>query len=180
MIHLQIAEAGKQHTLKGNHSAALERYRQALRLALQQKETSPIFLYHYTECILDALEAAGEAKQALALTECALAEQQATTGDLVQRVQANLLERRVVLLFALGQEQAADTALAEALPLGGPILIALQSARRRRFTITSDWLAGMRRQHGRSVVNSQTLRHADAAVGERHFMKEISYDGSYR
>ena len=175
MIHLQIAEAGKQYCLKGNHLAALERYRQALRLAVQQN-TNPIFLYHYTECILDALEAAGEAKQALALTESALAEQEQKDGKLVNHLQAGLLERRVVLLFALGREQEADAALAEALPLGGPILTALQGARRRRLTVTPDWLAGIRRQHGRGVISPQVLRHADAAAGERHFMKETSYD----
>ncbi|WP_100639146.1 hypothetical protein [Marinobacter salexigens] len=177
MIHLQIAEAGKQHSLKGNHPAALERYRHALQLAVKQR-ANPVFLYHYTECILDALEAAGEARQALALTERALEEQQEKGGELGSRVRAGLLQRRIVLLFTLEQKQEADAALAEAAGLGGPILNALQDARRRQLTITPSWLSGILRQHSKSIINPEALRHADAEAGEVHFMKENACAGS--
>lgn len=171
MIHLQIAEAGKRYSLKGDHPAALKRYRHALHLALQQR-TNPVFLYHYTECILDGLEAGGDAAQALALTDRALEERTETTGDLGQRVRASLLERRVILLFVLGWEQEADAALAEAAPLGGPILTALCDARRHRYAITPEWLAALRRRHDRTTVNAAALRKTDADAGEIHFMKE--------
>ena len=169
MIHLQIAEAGKRHSLKGDHPAALERYRHALRLAVQQR-TNPVFLYHYTECILDGLEAGGQPAQALALTDRALEERVKDDRDLGRRVRASLLERRVVLLFVLGREAEADAALAEAAPLGGPILTALQDARRRRLAITLDWLAGLRRRLTRGAVNAGALRQTDAKAGEVHFM----------
>jgi len=176
MIHLQIAEAGKRYSLKSNHTAALERYRHALHLALQQR-ANPVFLYHYTECILDALEAAGEAPQALALTERALDEQQGEAGELGRRVRASLLQRRVILLFILERKQEADAALAEAAELGGPILNALQEARRRQLTITPGWLSAIRRQHNKGIINSEALRHADATAGEVHFMKENACAG---
>jgi len=177
MIHLQIAEADKRYSLKGNHRAALERYRHALHLALQ-KRANPVFLYHYTECILDALEAAGEAPQALALTERALEEQQDEGGELGRRVRASLLQRRVVLLFTLERTQEADAALTEAAELGGPTLNALQEARRRQLTITPSWLSAIRRQHNKGIISSEALRHADAEAGEVHFMKESACAGS--
>jgi len=176
MIHLQIAEAGKRYSLKGNHFAALERYRHALHLALQ-KRANPVFLYHYTECILDALEAAGEALQALALTERALKEHQDEGGELGRRVRASLLQRRVILLFMLDRKSEADAALTQAAELGGPILSALQEARRRQLTITPGWLSAIRRRHNKGIINPEALRHADAAAGEVHFMKENACAG---
>jgi len=175
MIHLQIAEAGRRHALRGDHNAALDRYRHALRVAVLHN-TNPFFLHYYTECILDGLDLAGRSEQALELVERALGEQSATEGELSRRIRAGLLERRVMLLFSLGRVAEADAALADSAPLGGPILKALQEARRRHFWITSEWLSGLRTKHGRSAVTGAAVRQADAEAGELHFMRESCGD----
>jgi|GEM_PF-3296352 len=171
MIHLQISEAGKRHALRGDHAAALERYRHALTLAVRGR-ASPVFLYHYTECILDALEADGRAEEALALAERALDEKADDEGALGARVRTGLMERRIVLLFTLGREAQADAALAEAGDLGGAILGPLRDVRRRRLTVTRDWLTGLRRRAGRGGVSASALRGEDADIGERYFIEE--------
>lgn len=173
-VHLKVAEAGKRLALRGDFVGALERYRHAMRMALSQS-ANPVFLHHYTECILDAMEAAGHHEQALESAERALAEQPEEAGQVAQMVRASLSERRVLLLYLLKQTEAADDALAEALPYGGPVLKEIAEARRRRLTLTSDWLAGVKRRHRKATVRENVLRRADAEAGETYFMTEIAH-----
>lgn len=170
--HLQIAEAGKQLHLTRDYAAALERYRAALHMAVTQN-APPVFAQHYTECILDALEASGYREQALELVERALSEPAETTGRLGQVVRAHMIQRRVLILFALDRAEDGDTALADAADLGGPVLAAVAEARRRRLTITPQWIADLRRKHGLDSVTKADLRAPDARAGERHFKKEF-------
>mgnify|MGYP006271337143 CR=1 FL=1 len=170
-VHLQVAEAGKRCALRGDLQGALERYRHALRLALSQKANA-VFLHHYTECILDALEEAGHREQALETTERALAERPEGEGTLAQMVLASLSERHVLLLFQLGRVADADAALADALRFGGPVLKDVAEARRRRLTITKAWIAGVKRRHRSATVREGVLRHSDAEAGETYFKTE--------
>lgn len=173
-LHLKVAEAGKRCALRGDLAGALERYRHALRMALTQNE-NPVFMHHYTECILDALEAAGHHEQALESTERALDEHPEDGGQLSQMVRATLSERRVLLLYLMGRTEEADAALAEALPFGGPVLKDISEARRRRLTLTKDWLAGVKRRHRPATVREDVLRGSDADAGETYFMTEIAH-----
>lgn len=171
MIHLQVAEAGRRQGARGRHGAALDHYREALRRALNE-HASPVFLHHYTECILDALEASGDAAQALVLTEHALeasAPARASGGALCARLHAGLAERRIVLLFVCGRAACGDAALARDADLGGSVLAAFRDARRRRLTITPAWLAGLRRR-----APSADLRMDDALAGEHIFERETT------
>lgn len=174
MVHMQIAEAGRQYAQKGDHEAALERYRHALKIAVDQKAPD-VFLQYYTTSILDTLEAAGLYDQALELTSRAIDEQTEQDGRLSQAVRADLMQRRVLLLFLQGQVEQADAALDQALPLGGPILKTLAEARRRHLTITSNWLSVLRRKYAKKTSDTGQLRSDDAAAGEKFFMTEIAH-----
>jgi tetratricopeptide (TPR) repeat protein len=173
MIHLQLAEAGRRRASRGDHAGALDRYRRALATAVRMG-ARPVFLHHYTACILDALEASGARAQALELIERALAERADAGGALGARVRAELTERRVVCFYALGREAEADAALAQAAHLGGPVLAALGRARARRHAITRPWLDDLLRRHGRGRSAAGALRQADAEAGERHFEREMT------
>lgn len=172
-VHLKIAEAGKKYLLKRQYPAALERFRAALQMALQTK-APPVFAQHYTDCILDALEASGAQAQALELVERALDEQAPDVGKLGQLLRAHLQQRRVLLLFSIGREADADAALAEACALGGPILKALAEARRRRLTLSPQWIDDLKRKHGIAAASEAHLRRADATEGEEYFNKEFA------
>ncbi len=172
-VHLKIAEAGKKYLLKRQYRAALERFRAALRMAVQTKAPT-VFAQHYTDCILDALEASGAQAQALELVERALDEQAPDVGKLGQLVRAHLQQRQVLLLFSAGRETDADAALAKAHSLGGPILTALAEARRRRLTLTPQWIDDLKREHGVTSVSEAHLRRTDASAGEDYFNKELA------
>lgn len=172
-VHLKIAEAGKTHLLNRQYGPALERFRAALHMAVQTKAPA-VFAQHYTDCILDALEASGAQAQALELVERALNEHDPDAGQMGQLVRAHLHQRQILLLFALGREADADAALAKASALGGPILAALTEARRRRLTLSPKWIEDLKRKHGVTTVSEAHLRRADASEGEDYFNKEFA------
>ncbi len=169
MIHLQIAEAGRAQSRRGRHDAALERYREALRRAVRER-AAPVFLHHYTECILDALEAGGHAAQALELTERALADRamRATRAG-SERRSARASPSGASCSFSPAGARHARTRRWRSIPTArGPVLDALRAARRRRLAVTPDWLAGLRRR----MTARTELRIDDAAAGEAAFEKE--------
>jgi tetratricopeptide (TPR) repeat protein len=173
-VHLQLAEAGKQQLLNGRYGDALDRFRSALKLGVEQGAPA-VFLHHYTDCVLDCLEAAGDQEQALALTERALDEQR--PGDLVlgRAVQAGLKQRRVLLLYSLGRVEDGDEALESMAELSGPIPDAIRQARRRRLNIDRRWVDNLRRRHLPSAVQPDQLRRDDATHGETLFRKEFAH-----
>lgn len=173
-VHLQLAEAGKRHMLVGDHRAALERLRVALRHAVQHRAPG-VFLHHYTECILDCLEASGDHAQALELTERALDDQDAAGDPLGEAVRSSLVERRILLLFALGREVEGDAALADPTAPATAALAAVGAARRRRLHLDARRIQNLKQLHSPSAVTAAHLRSADAARGEAFFRKEHSY-----
>lgn len=174
MMHLQVAEAGKRRMLDGNFAAALDRFRTALRMALQQRAPE-IFMAHYTDCLLDCLEASGDHGQALEIVQRALDEQETKGESFSEAVRASLMQRQVFLLFSVGRLDDGDAALQDAAHLDGPALAVLRGARRRRLTVDARWIANLRRQHIHSAVTEDHLRRDDAEQGEQFFLKEYAH-----
>lgn len=174
MIHLQIAEAGKRLMLARDHLGALARYRAALRLAVSERAPA-VFLYHYTDCILDCLEASGDHQQALELTQRALDDHDPDSGPLGDAVRADLIQRHITLLYALGRSDDGDHALAAANSPQTPILGKIRVARRRQLRIDARWIAELKRRYSMSSVTHKDLRNTDADQGEAYFQKEFSY-----
>ena len=173
-LHLHVAEAGKQRMLSGDHDAALDRYRAALRMALQH-DAPLLFLAHYTDCILDCLEASGDHTQALRIVQQALAEQETNGEPFTEGVRASLKQREIFLLFMLGRTEDGDAALAVVPDLLSPAVAALRQARRRRLTPEVRWLNTLRRQYICSSVTEEHLRREDARHGEVLFLKESAH-----
>ena len=160
--------------LTGSNDEALDRFRCALRIALQQRAPA-VFLHHYTECILDCLEASGDHAQALELTVRALDEQDPQGEVLGEAVRAALVQRQILLLFALDRTVEGDAALEAMTDRTGPVLAALTEARRRRLTVDARWLDELKRRHLPSAVTVEHLRGDDATRGEELFQKEYAH-----
>lgn len=174
MRHLQVAEAGKRRMLDCNYTAALDRYRTALRMALQQRAPE-IFMAHYTDCLLDCLEASGDNGQALEIVQRALDEQETKGESFSEAFRASLMRRQIFLLFTLARFDDGDAALHDAAHLDGPAVAALRAARRRRLNIDAQWIEKLKRQHIRSAVTEDHLRRDDAEQGEQFFLKEYAH-----
>jgi len=174
ITHLQVAEAGKRRMLDGDHAEALDRYRTALRMALQQRAHG-VFMAHYTDCVLDCLESAGDHAQALEIVQRALDEQETTGESLSEAVRASLMRRQIFLLFTVGRADDGDAALDGAAHLADPALSALRAARRRRLAVDARWIDNLKRRHIHSAVTEDHLRRDDAEQGERLFQKEHAH-----
>lgn len=71
LTHFQTAEKAKSHAWQHDHKKALALYREAMHQA-QRDNADPIFLRHYTECVLESLEAMGQYQDVLSYCEEAL------------------------------------------------------------------------------------------------------------
>jgi len=174
MMHLQVAEAGKRMMLDGDFEAALDRYRTALRMALQQRAPG-VFMAHYTDCILDCLEASGDHAQALEIVQRALVEQETEGESMGEAIRASLTQREIFLLFTIGRFDDGDAALESAAHLNSPALTALREARRRQLSVDGRWIGNLKRQHIHSAVTEKHLRRDDAELGEQLFLKEHAH-----
>lgn len=177
MIHLQIAEAGKRRMLRRDYQGALERFRAALHMAVSQ-QAPPVFVHHYTDCILDCLEESGDHGQALELVERALDDHDPERSPLGPAIRADLLQRRIMLLFAVGRVDDGDRALAATEAPRTEVVEKIRAARRRRLAIDARWVIDTKRRHSISSVSSGHLRTSDADSGETYFQKELTHGRS--
>lgn len=158
-LHAGIAEGGKLLALRGRHREALERYREALRLA-QSMGAPQVFARHYLHCVLESLELMGAHVQAAALAhEAAAAADCAEPTPFQQRDRAHLLEREGMNQFKAGDVAGARQTLAAALALDA----SLQCARTvldwsaRGLTINPGRLAEAQRRHGYFAVRADAV-----------------------
>lgn len=158
-LHSGIAEGGKLLALRGRHREALERYREALRLA-QSIGAPQLFARHYLHCVLDSLELMGEHVQAAALAhEAAMAADCVDPTQFQRRDRAHLLEREGINLFKAGDAHGARQTLTAALGLDA----SLQCARTvldwsaRGLTINAGRLAEAQRRHGYFAVRADVV-----------------------
>lgn len=158
-LHAGVAEQGKLLALRGRHAAALERYREALRLA-QTARAPQIFARHYLHCVLESLEHMGEHLRAAELAgEAAKATASAASSDFQRRDRAHLLERQGINELKGGNVAAARTTLAAALELDEalPCARALLDWTARGLSVSPARLAEAQRKHGYFTVRPDTV-----------------------
>ncbi|GAA0743296.1 hypothetical protein GCM10009075_25890 [Sphingomonas trueperi] len=159
-VHIGIAEAGKMLAIKGRHKEALERYREALRLA-QSAQAPDVFGRHYLQCVLESLEKLGDFVRVVDLaTQAADAVGQRDT-PFHRRDRASLLERAAVARLRLDERDAARDGFAEALALAGregqPLSAMLLDWINRGLQITPVRIAEAQRKHGYWAVRAETV-----------------------
>jgi tetratricopeptide (TPR) repeat protein len=158
-MHLGVAEAGKLLALKGRHEQALERYREALRLAHGAKAPQ-LFARHYLHCVLESLEHMGDHLRAAQLAGAA-AEASANPDPtpFQQRDRAHLLERQGVNLVRAGDVPAGRVALEMALVLDAGLGVArdVLAWTARGLTVSPARLADAQRRHGYWMVRADSV-----------------------
>ena len=159
-VHIGIAEAGKVLAIKGRHKEALERYRDALRLA-QSARAPDVFGRHYLQCVLESLEKLGDNARVVDLaTQAADAVAQKDT-PFHRRDRAALLERAAVARLKLDDNFAAQVGFAEALTLAGPegqpLSAMMLDWMKRGLKITPARIADAQRKHGYWAVRADTV-----------------------
>ena len=124
--HVRIAEDGKRRALAGEHREALERYREALRLAVAAAEPE-VFFRHYLECALESLERLGAYAEVLAYCDRAIEHYRATPPrhELALADLAHVHQRRGIILLKQRDPAGAAAALSEAARLAGSARCAL-------------------------------------------------------
>lgn len=158
-VHMGVAEAGKLLALKGRHHDALNRYREALRLA-HGARAPQLFARHYLHCVLESLEHLGDHASAAKLA--AAAADNAANPDptpFQKRDRAHLLERQGVNLAKAGDVAGARAALTAALDLDCalPLARAMLDWTARGLAVNPARLAEAQRKHGYWVVRPDTV-----------------------
>ncbi|MET0179130.1 MAG: hypothetical protein ABW194_01445 [Novosphingobium sp.] len=165
-LHAGIAEQGKLLALRGDHRAALTRYREALRLAATARAPQ-IVARHYLYCILESLERMGDHRAMAELAgNAAGAASEAPDSPFLRRDRAALLERVAVARLKAGAIEDGRAALREALALAGaealPLAAQLAGWLDRGFAIDPARLAEAQRRAGYWVVRPDTVDPARA------------------
>ncbi|MEH6491987.1 hypothetical protein [Halopseudomonas sp.] len=166
-LHLGIAEQGKLLALKGKHQAALEHYREALRLAVSSRSPE-VFFRHYTQCVMESLELSGELDSVLRY--CNEAEQHyqqlSSALALVRRDRAENLQRRGCILLRQHQLACAMASFEQALQLVAPdplpLAHELTGWHRRGLTIGSRQLGDAQQRHQYFIVRKALVDPARA------------------
>lgn len=176
-LHLGVAEAGKVHALARRHKQALERYREAMRMA-EAARAPQVFAHHYLYCMLDSLEHLG-ALDSVAELAARAAQATAEAGDspFHRRDRAALLERLGVARIKLRDTAGAKAALTEALALAGdsqPLAMQLLGWLDRGLAVDANRLAEAQRRHGYWVVRPEAVDPA-RAIEPPHLTKEAAH-----
>lgn len=122
MLHIGLAEHGKQQALAGQHAEALRHYREAMQRATAVGAPE-VFLRHYTQCALESLERMGAWDEVLAACDNAAKHyrQHPPRDDVARKDQASFLERAGVVLLRQQRVQAAQQHFMQALAAAGPL-----------------------------------------------------------
>lgn len=164
MLHVGLAEHGKQQALAGQHAEALRHYREAMKRATA--EAAPeVFLRHYTQCALESLERMGAWDEVLAACDNAAKHyrQHPPRDEVARKDRASFLERAGVVLLRQQRLQAAQQhflqAIAAAEPLPMPLSRTLLGWLRSHLHLSTERLeAELVRQTYWSVRADRTRR----------------------
>ena len=165
-LHLGIAEAGKLLALKGRHKEALQRYREALKLA-HSAGAPQLFGRHYLQCVLESLEHLGDHVGLRDLAgQAAAAAETAGESPFHRRDRAALLERVGVAELKSGDSAAALRTFAQVVELAGPegqpLSAQLLDWMKRGFDVGTTRLADAQRSHAYWTVRPETVDPARA------------------
>lgn len=167
-LHAGIAESGKLLALQGRHQAALERYREALRMA-QSAGAPQIFARHYLHCVLESLEHLGAHEQAAALAaEAAKTAWTEHPSAFQRRDRAQLLERQGMNLLKGGQREPAVGVLEQALEADPALELtrAVLGWLHRGYTLNSQRLTQAQKQHHYFTVRPDSVDARRAAAAQ--------------
>jgi len=177
-LHIDVAERGKMLALKGRHADALERYREALRMA-RAVQAPQLFARHYLHCVLESLEHMGSHDQAAALageaaragaTEAGATEADAQTPTPFQRRdRAYLLERQGMNQLKAGDVSAARVTLVAALTLDEalPLTRVVLDWTARGLSVNASRLIEAQRKYGYFIVRRDAVDPARARDPQR-------------
>ncbi|MCK8515363.1 peptidylprolyl isomerase [Methylonatrum kenyense] len=161
-LHLGVAEQGKLYALDGAHDEALRHYQQALRMAVDSGAPE-VFFRHYTQCVMESLEATGSYDGVQRYCEDADRHYQALDrqGALFALDHGSILERLGVVQLKAGEVDAARASLRRALALAGPRGLPLAAQvlgwLDRGMTVSDRHLTDAQRRHGYFVVTRERV-----------------------
>lgn len=174
-MHLSIAETGKLKALKGNHTDALQHYREALRLAVSSKAPE-VFFRHYTQCVLESLELT-EAYDDI-IQYCINADKHyqslGLTSSIHKRDHSSILERLGLVQLKTGDVDSAHATLDRAKEIAGknvlPITEEILNWLKRGFSVDNSRILSSQRKHNYFVVRASQVapQRATAIKTEKH------------
>jgi len=163
--HVALAEGGKVLALKGDHVGALQKYREAMHLAVATKAPE-VFFRHYLEAALESLELMKDFDSVLQYCDKAIQhyatrppEHELATLDL-----ASVHQRRAVILLKLGRTAEAHAGFVEALRLATQINANLELSKvlrawlDRGLTVTPERVLAEQRRLRYFSVRADSLR----------------------
>lgn len=168
-VHLSIAEKGKVEALRGNHQAALENYREAIRMAVSSRAPE-VFFRHYTQCVLESLELTGAYDEIIEFCENATAHYESLnlSTKFHKSDHGSILERLGLVLLKKGNAEAGKAALEKARKTAGekvlPITEEVLSWLNRGFHVDAARILSSQRQHHYFVVRSDQVDTKRASV----------------
>mgnify|MGYP000907464286 CR=1 FL=1 len=163
-LHLQVAENGKVHALKGDHKEALRHYKEALRMC-QTVENPEIFLQHYSLCAMESLELMQSHEEVIAFCDKSIdflePKKEERTDDVFRKHLASLWERKGIQYLLLEEKteakQAFDTAIKEAGNVPLPLSKDLLNWLTRGYTVTQKQVRDLQNRHHYFTVRKENV-----------------------
>ncbi|MEQ8605219.1 MAG: hypothetical protein RIB45_18045 [Marivibrio sp.] len=162
ILHLGLAEQGKLHALAGRYEEALRHYREAIRLAVSSKAPD-VFFRHYTECVMEALEAQESYEPVIRFLEEASAHYAGLSADAAihKRDHAAMLARLGAVLLKAGRAEEARKRLEEAVDRAGPeappLAVELRGWLARGYAVDAGRVRESQRRHNAFVVRADRV-----------------------
>ena len=167
ILHLSLAEHGKLCLLRRDFAEALRHFREAIRLCVSARAPE-VFFRHYTQCVLETLEKAGDYAQVADYCRKADAHYAAAglTTALHRKDHGAILERLGIMEMRQGQPREAAATLARAVTRAGagvlPLAEQLAGWLRRGLATPGDRLMQLQIRHGYYSVRGDTVNAAIA------------------
>ena len=162
ILHLSLAEHGKLCLLRGDGGEALRHFREALRLCVSA-QAPEVFFRHYTQCVLEALEKAGNFAEVAEY--CRDADAFYATRKLDdafhRKDHGAILERWGIALICQDEREAAIATLTRATALAGPGVLPLAGELlgwlRRGYAISAERIAQLQHRHRYFVIRDGSV-----------------------
>lgn len=162
ILHLSLAEHGKLCLLRHDFGEALRHFREAIRLCVSARAPD-VFFRHYTQCVLEALEKAGDYGQVADYCRKADAHYGAAGLEtaLHRKDHGAILERLGIMELRQGRPGEAAITLARAVARAGggvlPLAEQLAGWLRRGLATPADRLMQLQVRHGYYAVRDGTV-----------------------
>ena len=162
LLHLAVAEHGKLCLLKGDTREALRHFREAIRLCVSAKAPE-VFFRHYTQCVLEALEKAGNLAEVIEYCREAEAHYAGLALDdaFHRKDRGAIAERLGVACARLGDRDDAVAALQRAAAIAGPGVLPLAEDLlawlRRGYVVSAERIAQLQKTHRYFVVRPDSI-----------------------